>query len=248
MDAPTYFSQYSLDITAKCPRCRTAHIINIAYGPSEHYESELKCSSCHLKLHTDVTLKTRSLVIRAKRSRQDVEQGTRFFSVRVFENDGREDLIEFKRYSTEDFELRARDQVCFFDIDLRSVELDGTSKTGLEYTAKLLTVHNLTIRKHMEIVKYEKLPDISKKSTSGCFFATYLYGESSAEVSLLRRYRDEVLMRYTIAVPVIEFYYFLSPKLISFLGDKQIFRAFMSLLMRPVISSVKTYYKNPSSE
>lgn len=66
---------------------------------------------------------------------------------------------------------------------------------------------------------------------SGCFLATAVYGnEDSPEVEIFRRFRDEVLLSYSIGRRVISLYYRFSPYVAKLIGKS----AFAKLVIRIV--------------
>ena len=152
---------------------------------------------------------TQIVQIRAKRSRGDKRKGKRHFSVRVMDPSGAERLIEFENASYEDFELRSRDQAAF-------------SYKG----QKLKIVQNLTVARYMKVSK------------PGCFLATYLYGPISSEVTLLRCFRDDVLLGYGFLSPLVTSYYRISPLMVKHLGGNRAFRAVLLLAMKPIVFAV----------
>lgn len=76
--------------------------------------------------------------------------------------------------------------------------------------------------------------------SSGCYIATYVYGDYDApEVIKLRLFRDSNLSNFWIGKQIIELYYFLSPKLISVLGDNQLFKRISKRILDTIIKTLR---------
>jgi hypothetical protein len=111
-------------VSLVCPSCDKQSLHEIP----AHGVGEVTCPLCQKGFATRV------VTIRAKRSAGNKKLNTRSFSVRTEDLNGREDLIEFQRPGTEDFELRSRDLAAF-------------SYVG----GRLYVVQNLTIGRTMRI-------------------------------------------------------------------------------------------------
>lgn len=62
----------------------------------------------------------------------------------------------------------------------------------------------------------------SKKSSEGCYIATMVYGDyDHPKVMILRQYRDEYLLKSFWGRCFVRVYYFLSPKAVRVLHDKE---------------------------
>jgi hypothetical protein len=79
---------------------------------------------------------TKVVRIRSKRSAGQKQSNTRSFSVRVEDLEGRDDFIEFVRYTNEDFELRSRDLAAFSSVQ-----------------GRLTIVQNLSVGRYMKLVR-----------------------------------------------------------------------------------------------
>ena len=81
----------------------------------------------------------------------------------------------------------------------------------------------------------------SNAAKSGCFVATAAYGSPlAAEVVLLSRYRDEVLLQNKLGALFVSFYYQVSPPLASLIAREEILRAATrSLFLAPLLRLLK---------
>jgi hypothetical protein len=89
-----------------CPHCEHQALFTIASDGVDR----LVCSQCAQAFDTSVVR------IRAKRSAGQKKLGTRSFSVRFEDLEGREGFIEFVAPTIEDFELRSKDLAAFSSI------------------------------------------------------------------------------------------------------------------------------------
>ena len=155
---------------------------------------------------------TRLVKIRAKNSRGNKRNGgTRDFTVRVHRTNGGEELIEFHNDAYGDFELRSGDAAVF------------------SYLGPLVAVvQNLTVNKYLKI-------EVRK---TGCYVATYVYGETSREVALLRSFRDRRLQSHSVTRAMVSAYYATSPGAIRWFGGNDVFRALCHGLLKPVVQAL----------
>ncbi len=91
---------------------------------------------------------------------------------------------------------------------------------------------------------YSKLPNLQepkKEQNSPCFIATLCYGDFNApEVLLLRRYRDDILLKYSIGRIAIKFYYFISPSIARAISKSNKFKWFVkTYLLNPIVTKLK---------
>lgn len=151
-DAPgKHVAPSSERVKLVCPHYEDAAL----YAIPSHGVGELACAACANPFHTSVVR------IRSKRSAGNKQMGTRSFTVRVEDLDGRDDLVEFIRPSNEDFELRARDLAAFSSID-----------------GWLTVVQNLTVGRHMRLVR----PRAHARFAPGCAGAILLWMSVAAGV------------------------------------------------------------------
>jgi hypothetical protein len=125
-----------------CPHCEHPSLCTI---PS-HGVGQLTCPAC------GNAFDTRVVRVRSKRSTGQKQSGTRSFSVRVEDLEGREDFVEFVRPKNEDFELRSRDLAAFSSIQ-----------------GRLTIVQNLSVDQHMWLVR------ASTSVQPGCAAAVLLW-------------------------------------------------------------------------
>ena len=151
-DAPgKHLVPSSESVKLSCPHCEQAALYEI---PS-HRVGELTCSGCARSFDPRVVR------VRSKRSAGNKQMGTRSFTVRIEDLNGRDDLVEFVRDANEDFELRSRDLAAFSSID-----------------GRLVIVQNLSVDRHMKLVRSRAHARVA----SGCAGAILLWMSLAAGV------------------------------------------------------------------
>ena len=61
-----------------------------------------------------------------------------------------------------------------------------------------------------------------EEKKGGCFIATCIYGSYSApEVKILRNFRDQALLKNHAGQFLVNLYYAISPKIVTFIDNKQ---------------------------
>ncbi len=75
---------------------------------------------------------------------------------------------------------------------------------------------------------------------SGCFIATAAYGSPMAsEVDMLRRFRDERLLKNPIGQVAVASYYALSPALSTIIADNESLRTLARRALSPIVRTVR---------
>lgn len=98
-----------------------------------------------------------------------------------------------------------------------------------EVKTKVTKVENVSQSDNLHFSGYDKnyVSSYQKEYASGhakegCYIATMAYGDyDHPQVMILRRFRDENLRPYILGRGFIRAYYFISPKLVRFLKDKE---------------------------
>ncbi len=78
----------------------------------------------------------------------------------------------------------------------------------------------------------------------GCFIATSVYGSpSSAEVILLRNFRNNVLLNTHLGNLIVRIYYFCSPIIADFINDKEGLKNFLKVIIfKPIIKLIRSKF------
>lgn len=72
--------------------------------------------------------------------------------------------------------------------------------------------------------------------SEGCYIATCVYGAYDApEVLVLRKFRDEVLLKHLFGKLFVKFYYSVSPKVVKLFGKNQTFRRFWRKILNKIV-------------
>ena len=74
---------------------------------------------------------------------------------------------------------------------------------------------------------------------SACFIATSVYGEDSAEVKVLRRFRDTVLLDNYFGRKFIDLYYTCGPDIADYLDSHESLKPVVRYVLNPVIQVIK---------
>jgi hypothetical protein len=81
---------------------------------------------------------------------------------------------------------------------------------------------------------------------SGCFIATATYGSAMAgEVAMLRRFRDERLLKSPLGQAAVASYYALSPALATVIADNEGLRALSRRALAPIVAAAKASLSVP---
>ncbi len=71
-----------------------------------------------------------------------------------------------------------------------------------------------------------------EKKKGRCFIATAVYGSYSApDVILLRRFRDQVLLKYAIGRCFVSVYYWISPSIANFMCTREPLKKWVKLIL-----------------
>jgi CSLREA domain-containing protein len=77
-------------------------------------------------------------------------------------------------------------------------------------------------------------------SSSRCFIATAAYGrDGAADVALLRRFRDEVLLPHALGRRFVETYYRVSPSLADYIAEREPLKAATRRVLAPLVHGVR---------
>lgn len=151
-DAPgKHVAPSSESVKLVCPHCEDEAL----YAIASHGVGELTCAACGDEFHTSVVR------IRSKRSAGNKQRGTRSFTVRIEDLNGRDGLMEFVREPNEDFELRSRDLAAFSSIH-----------------GRLTIVQNLSVGRYMKLVR----PRVDARVEPGCAGTIVLWMSVAAGV------------------------------------------------------------------
>lgn len=78
------------------------------------------------------------------------------------------------------------------------------------------------------------------KKTEGCYIATMAYGDyDHPHVVVLRKYRDNVLLKTVFGQLFVKFYYWFSPKLVHILQGHERINAFICKLLGKIVERIK---------
>ena len=121
-----------------------------------------------------------------------------------------------------------------------SVELKSTIKSSsYASNSKVSSLSTSAYKSTSSTSKNNCLPQ-SKKSSEGCYIATMVYGDyNHPQVLVLRRYRDEVLLKSIIGKLFVNFYYYVSPKLVTLFRNKEKINRLIFLFLEFFISKIK---------
>lgn len=94
-------------------------------------------------------------------------------------------------------------------------------------------------RVFLDLVSIEK--KIRPKNKEGCFIATAVYEDYNApEVLILRKYRDEILLKNVLGKQFVQAYYFISPSISRLINKSEFLK---NVLKTPLISPFVKYVK-----
>jgi hypothetical protein len=79
------------------------------------------------------------------------------------------------------------------------------------------------------------MADFNRKVREACFIATELYGNDSAEVGLLRRYRDQCLLSGRLGRRFVASYYCMGPIIVPQMRKSALLRSILRRLVAVAI-------------
>jgi hypothetical protein len=109
-----------------------------------------------------------------------------------------------------------------------------------ELDIDLLSITKInTAEERMKISK--EIEEKEKKKNGSCFIATACYGDyDAAEVLILRKYRDEILLKTIIGRTIVWFYYLLSPPIARLIEKSDYLRYIIQkYLLNPIVSMIQ---------
>ncbi len=78
----------------------------------------------------------------------------------------------------------------------------------------------------------------------GCFIATAAYGTALAnEIDVLREFRDNVLLEFSLGRTLVEAYYSVSPPIANIIEKNKVLQSATRSLLRPVVSTTKLAFQ-----
>ena len=124
----------------------------------------------------------------------------------------------------------------WFSDDIK-YKYSGTTRGTISFAGLEFSVHP-RMEWAKEKFREAELND-SKTKSEGCFIATQVYGEYAEETNLLRRFRDETLLRTYLGKLLINVYYGISPSISDFIFDKPILKKITRRLLDVFIWQLK---------
>lgn len=98
-----------------------------------------------------------------------------------------------------------------------------------------------TALKKIDTPEAKKASEELKAKQSKCFIATAVYGNGEApEVMVLRKFRDDVLLKSFLGKIMVEIYYFTSPKIAEFLRNTKLLKSIIRNILDKIVAWVKT--------
>jgi hypothetical protein len=122
---------------------------------------------------------------------------------------------------------------------------DFTIGTDLKYIS-LIKSANQVQKEQDELNRKKQLEELNRSkqnssNSSNCFIATACYGNIQAEeVIVLRKYRDEVLIKHFLGRLFVTTYYKISPPIAKFIANSNwLKQKIKNLLLSPVVRQIK---------
>ena len=81
-----------------------------------------------------------------------------------------------------------------------------------------------------------------KSNSSGCYIATMAYGDyEHPQVMVLRKFRDNILLKYLIGKLFVKIYYFISPKIVQVLKNNHTINRIIRKILDKLIEYINQY-------
>jgi len=95
-----------------------------------------------------------------------------------------------------------------------------------------------------EILRVEREEEEEERTKkSRCFIATAAFGTPMAnEIDVLRRWRDNVLMKNKVGKVLVNIYYVVSPAIASYISKSSLRRYLVRQMLQPIISSIEKFF------
>src|SRR5262249_20727946 len=97
------------------------------------------------------------------------------------------------------------------------------------------------VKGELRLVQNFTIDTVYVISRRSCYLATYVYGSGSKEVALLRRFRDEVLLRRATLALLVSLYYRVSPRLIALFGNARWCKTLGAGILTPAVYLVRRW-------
>lgn len=119
----------------------------------------------------------------------------------------------------------------------------------VSYLGASLKEYKYPYRYSYKLISIEKQKPIvvqqASKSDSSCFIATACYGNCNApEVIVLRKYRDERLLKTSMGKKFVWFYYLLSPFLAKIISKSDFLKRYLrEFFLKPIVTKLQRQNK-----
>jgi tetratricopeptide (TPR) repeat protein len=112
-------------------------------------------------------------------------------------------------------------------------------QSALKDVGHLLTTYSNDQKVYLAARKLQDEIETAKEKEK-CFIATAVYRPTeSAKIDILRRYRDQILLKSTVGKAFVSFYYTTSPSIAQVIAKSQILKSMIrTLLLEPIVKLV----------
>ncbi len=162
-------------------------------------------------------------------------------------------LASLNKEQAQNLMAKAGEEALIIEVKARKQNLDyAIGKKAIEDhidTFAMLDKSNGTTRQKVISNIKTGAGDMRIESKSGvqCFVATVAYGDPShPDVVLLRRFRDEVLVRHTAGRAFIAWYWRTGPRLADFIGCSKHLKFFSKYLLGKLVFGLRKSWHKPS--